>query len=491
MKARIRSAYLIPMVLALALTGCSTLTQIANPEPVPTPTPAPAPFSAPGSTPGATAGGVPGSAGAPLGGTTYTVKKGNISQSLSAPVRVVAARDAALYFKISGQMGELAVKIGDQVRQGSAIASLSGRSLEQQLAQAQLDLDTSALRLARVKADSGSSAADLSSAQATVDQSEIALQSARLKLSKLLSGPSKDEIIVAKGAMEKAEAKVKKAQSDYDKVYWHTDVGTTAQAAALEEANTDYQVALAAYNVKMAGPSSDDLSLAQNDVKAAEISLAKARADLAQRAEPNPLRSFDIQLAEKEVQRARMNLDQVRNQASDSTIIAPFTGNVANIMVRPGESVSAFSPVIRLADPGSLEVRADMDDASLPRLVVGQKVTVAFGQTGSQQLPATVAQLPTAASAVPGGGDRSVLLKLDAATTLAPGMQGSVSLTLQEKDSVLLIPKDALRTSGGRTYVMVQKADAPQQIDVRTGIQSADMVEILSGLQEGDQVVGR
>ncbi|MDP2659416.1 MAG: HlyD family efflux transporter periplasmic adaptor subunit, partial [Dehalococcoidia bacterium] len=327
-------------------------------------------------------------------------------------------------------------------------------------------------------------------------------------LEKLQSPPSSEEVNLAKANSEKARVGLQRAQAHYDKVAFSPDISILIEASNLQQATIDYTIAQATYNLKVAGPSKQDTASAQNDIRVAEASLTRAQADLSSKKVEASLRDYDIQLASIEVDKTAQTVDQLNRQVSDGSIVAPYSGTVTGVVAKAGDPVTAFSPVIQLADPKSIELVADADDASLAKLTVGQKATITFNQWPGQPLPATVSDLPAASqqssnpllsfvAQLPGiqapatnGSDRSPRLKLDSAVDLATGMQGKATFVFLQKDKVLLLPKAALRTSGSRTFANVQRADSVEQVEVRTGAQADDMVEILSGLQEGDVVIG-
>ncbi len=52
------------------------------------------------------------------------------------------------------------------------------------------------------------------------------------------------------------------------------------------------------------------------------------------------------------------------------------------------------------------------------------------------------------------------------------------------------LPPDAIRSAGGRTFVIVNSDNGPERVDIELGLQTRDMIEIVSGLTEGQVVVG-
>jgi multidrug efflux pump subunit AcrA (membrane-fusion protein) len=55
---------------------------------------------------------------------------------------------------------------------------------------------------------------------------------------------------------------------------------------------------------------------------------------------------------------------------------------------------------------------------------------------------------------------------------------------------VLWLPPKAIRADS-RSYVLVQRGDRPERVDIETGLTTQDRVEIVSGLNEGDVVIGQ
>jgi multidrug efflux pump subunit AcrA (membrane-fusion protein) len=73
--------------------------------------------------------------------------------------------------------------------------------------------------------------------------------------------------------------------------------------------------------------------------------------------------------------------------------------------------------------------------------------------------------------------------------TLRPEMTTTVNIDLARHNGVLALPLRAIRSEGGREYVMCKRSGTIQRIWVTTGIRDDSYWEITSGLQEGDQVV--
>jgi hypothetical protein len=76
------------------------------------------------------------------------------------------------------------------------------------------------------------------------------------------------------------------------------------------------------------------------------------------------------------------------------------------------------------------------------------------------------------------------------ASTYQSGDKVTVTVQLASKQGILWLPPDAIRKSGGRTFVIINSDSGPKRVDIEIGLQTRDMVEIVAGLTEGQVVLG-
>jgi len=198
-----------------------------------------------------------------------------------------------------------------------------------------------------------------------------------------------------------------------------------------------------------------------------------------------------VTLRELELESARLELRRWEEILAGSRLVAPFDGQVIAVAAKPGDQVTAFEPVVTIADPTRLIVEADIDDAGLARVAVGQSALLDFPELGPNGL-GKVMELPDpGARALDATGQaKRIRLTIEGSpTNVSMGSAGRVHVILQEKRGVLLLANSAIRQYGGRTYVVL--AEPRREVDVLLGIAGEVETEILHGLQEGDQVLGR
>ncbi|HEV8269232.1 MAG TPA: efflux RND transporter periplasmic adaptor subunit, partial [Thermoanaerobaculia bacterium] len=181
-------------------------------------------------------------------------------------------------------------------------------------------------------------------------------------------------------------------------------------------------------------------------------------------------------------------LAQAERQASYATLAAPFDGVVAQVLRHAGELVDGTpsTPVVRVVGTERPEIAAPAAASDLARLSAGQAAAVTF--PGARPVPARVARVPRVVDATTSLAD--VRLRLEAASA-APLLSGAkVAIVVERKEGILVAPPRALRRSesGAVEAVVVEKGICRVRA-VTTGLVSANAVEILSGLSEGESLV--
>lgn len=194
---------------------------------------------------------------------------------------------------------------------------------------------------------------------------------------------------------------------------------------------------------------------------------------------------------------AKQRLVDMQEEIDQAILYAPFDGAIVSLPVQEGAQIKAYDAIAIIADPSSLIVAATLNRDDIPKIAVGMEVQVDMNNVG--KLTGKVRQLPQATqNSGQGQGtgnnlDQYVLVDVaDLPETATRGTPLSISVVVNRKENVTVIPLSTLRTIGARTYVQVVEADgSKREVDVEIGQQTSTDVEILQGLQPGQKVVGR
>lgn len=172
-----------------------------------------------------------------------------------------------------------------------------------------------------------------------------------------------------------------------------------------------------------------------------------------------------------------------RRQLEKMTMLAPFDGVVSQVFARVGDLIDNNAPIAEVIAT-SRTVEARISEENFSGIRVGQKASVRFLGYGTQLYGASVAKvLPTADPET-----QRYIVHIDVdlpPEKLVPGLTGEVNIVLGERDSKTNIPRRALRGDD----VLVVKDGKVQRRTVKKGYVALNSVEILEGLQPGDEVI--
>ncbi|MCB0214395.1 MAG: biotin/lipoyl-binding protein, partial [Anaerolineae bacterium] len=222
------------------------------------------------------------------------VTTGDIDLVFSYSGSVQPKDDVDLTPGASGKIEQLLVEVGDEVKAGDKIAVIEDDTYLAQLKQAEAELASASLQLAKI--EQGSRPEEIIAARAAVELARAALND--------VATVDDNERTKAAAELARTEAALKAAQTEYDKIAWAGDVGDKPQAVALQQATINYENALADYN----------LDTNPSDSQLAPLMLNLAQAELQLSLTLEPYREVDVALARVGVQRAQAALDIAKIQ---------------------------------------------------------------------------------------------------------------------------------------------------------------------------------
>jgi len=194
-------------------------------------------------------------------------------------------------------------------------------------------------------------------------------------------------------------------------------------------------------------------------------------------------------VAELSLKQAQVSLDQAKANIKKSQLIAPFDGVVADLNIQVGQQSSASAQPVILVDLSRLEAQVNVGETDLPRVKVGQPVQVTFDALLGQTFTATVVEVAFVGTTTQGVVNYPVTVALDQPDSqIRPGMTANVTIVVEQRDNILLVPNRAVKTSGKQKIVTVIKDGQPTPVNVTLGMSNDTQSEVTSGLNEGDVV---
>ncbi|RME07069.1 MAG: HlyD family efflux transporter periplasmic adaptor subunit [Bacteroidetes bacterium] len=389
-----------------------------------------------------------------------------IVESVEASGKVFPKTEVKISSDVSGQIVELFVNEGDSVTKGQVLARVDPEAYQSQVERA---------------------AAGVNSAKSAVANSRSQLQS-------------------AKAQKEQIEAQLMNARDIHrrnEKLY---------KEGVISE--QEYEASLA-------------------NVRTLEANLRAAEANIKSAEE-------GIKAAEFQVRSAEATLKEISTSLKRTTIYASMSGIVSKLNVEKGErvvgtSMMAGTEILRIADLSAMEIQVEVPENDLPRIELGQEVQIEIDAYLDRKFKGKVVEIAHSANnLVSATGSVNLtseqvtnfvitidiepssyadLVKAGKPYPFRPGMSAFAKILTNTKENIVSVPIQAVSTrepkelekagkaravsqsdsSLGDDFVevvfVVEEGDTVNMVEVKTGIQDDEYIEIVSGVSEGQEVV--
>ncbi len=207
---------------------------------------------------------------------------------------------------------------------------------------------------------------------------------------------------------------------------------------------------------------------------------------------------------------AKSALEETESDLAETVITAPMDGVVVGEPKTAGTMATQGSDnptvIMRIADLSKKQIQAKVDETDIGNVKVGQEATFTVDAYTNKKFTARVSKISQtdtsntwdtqSSSSSSSSSSASVIYYYvtldvdDPDNELLPAMTARVEINTANRDNVLAVPISTLKTDSNGSYVIIRNPDGSQENRyVDTGIYSDEYVEILSGLEEGEEVV--
>lgn len=250
----------------------------------------------------------------------------------------------------------------------------------------------------------------------------------------------------------------------------------------------------------------------RDEMESAERTFDRARLEL-QAAEENVkaiqsrANETEQKILQAQISNAQVEVDEINRLISLMTIPAPFDGLVMlpeggegrrGRLPEVGDQVQVGAPLLVLGDVSLLRVRLQLDEVDVDKVKVGQRAQARMDAFPGYQLGGRVEFVSPVAKIV----EKVAYFDAIVALTTLPaeirarvrlGMSAAIEIVTADRQDVVAIPVQAVTREAGETFVDLVDASqgSPRvvRIPVKLGVSTTKMVEVLEGVQEGDQIV--
>ena len=379
---------------------------------------------------------------------TATVEVGDIENNVMASGKVKALNTVDVGAQVSGEVKRLYVEVGDEVKQGDLIAQI----------------------------DQVTQKNNLSNEQASLEQSEAALQSAQAEL---LSQQA--ALKSAYSDLASRQSELKQAQSDFARVQ------DLVAIDAISQQEYDTQA---------------------TSVETAKAAVANARAAIDTAKAAIATTEANINSQQAALRKSRTNVSTAEEDLSYTTIRAPISGTVVSITTEQGTTVNANQTaptLVTLADLSTVRINAQISEADVINVSAGMPAYFNIIGNPDKQYDATLTAIEPAPEQISSTSSTDAaiyyvgyvevpnpdrLFRID--------MTAQIYIIVNEAKNTLLVPSTVIQEKRAKEkgksttgkFVRVLKDDGTvEERTVEVGIDNRVNAQILSGLKEGEEVI--
>ncbi len=374
------------------------------------------------------------------------VKTGDLRVLVEASGRVVPEREVEIKCKASGEVIELPVDVSDAVKKGDLLIQLDPVDEERSVRMAEYSLSVS---------------------RAKLEQARLSLKIAKSDL--------ETERVRAKAALKSAEAKFAEAKAKLERTL-QLEARKMASAEELDSAKTDRDQA------------EESLEVAKASIRDLDTELVRIESS-----------GHDVKIAEAQAKGDEIELEDARQRLEDTRVASPIDGVVVERDVQVGQiiasgvsNVGGGTSVMSLADLSRIYILVSVDESDIGRIRTGQRARITVDAHPDLTFHGEVVRVATKGANTSNVVTFEVKVEVKGANAelLKPEMTANVEIVAADKTGVLLVPITAVRQRRGERFVEVVKGDgATEQRPVVAGMNDGEMIEIESGLEEGENVL--
>lgn len=383
--------------------------------------------------------------------TTHTVTMTPVARQITASGSVTARHTVDIGAEASGlRITEVNVEEGDYVRRGQVLARMNADTLLAQLSREQANLQGAIASVEKARQpnraeDIAGLQAAYFQAQASISQAQANVRRAESSMNNLRTTAQRYENLNKEGAVSEQEAQDRRTSA------------TMAEA---------------------------DLSAAKQQLSAAQFAAQQAKERLA--AAQAGGRQVDISISQASAAQIRATIRQIEAQIAQSVVHAPSDGIITKRYAEVGEIGAVSQPLFSMAKNGALELRAQVQETELPAVRSSQTVQITPASPELKPFSAVVREV--APQVDPKTRLGVVYIDVPGAGGLKEGMYAS-ALIKTGNHLALTVPTKAVIADDAEKVVFIASGNKVVRRVIRTGTTSGDMVEVVSGLAPGEEVV--
>ncbi|WP_341285219.1 efflux RND transporter periplasmic adaptor subunit [Priestia megaterium] len=193
---------------------------------------------------------------------------------------------------------------------------------------------------------------------------------------------------------------------------------------------------------------------------------------------------LDIKGTEKSIE------DLKEKQEVPESIYAPFDGEVTVAEeTAVGSTININSVLGTITNYSEFKLALAIDELDIPKVKIGQKVEITAGAYSGEKFEGEVIKIASQGKTTNGVSTFDVEVSIKDPKELKAGMTANAKIVVSKQQNTLLVPVEAVKTKNGKKIVTVETEKGTKDVQVTTGLNNENYIEIVSGVKEGEEVV--
>lgn len=198
--------------------------------------------------------------------------------------------------------------------------------------------------------------------------------------------------------------------------------------------------------------------------------------------------NMEIMMIDMEI--LRLQMEELEKEYENTYIKSPIDGVVAYVdaALSEGSVVEAYKTIALILDPSDLLLECNIPSKSLDKISSGMECKVKINKdsydavivVSPDDLPENIKESKP---------NTAQIVVKDISPEVKSGDLATMSVVIEIKEDVIVVPKSAVRTFDNRDYVVILEENGKKEVDVELGMQTSTAFEVISGLEEGQDVI--
>lgn len=239
----------------------------------------------------------------------------------------------------------------------------------------------------------------------------------------------------------------------------------------------------------------------------------------------NTTKTQNINNQNATIQQLQNTLNNDITTKNNLNLTVPISGTVTALNNQNGDTVQNGKTIATVQDLNHLQLNVAVDELDINKIQLGQKTDITFDDIQGKTFTGSVASIAYTGQTSNNVTTYNVVVTIDNPSGIKIGMNGNVNIQVQNKDNVIMVPTEAIQTRNGKKYVMEPTSSSSgtssgsgsnrqgngyggnggqsgsygggtrtsssggKLVQIETGIENQNDVEVTSGLQEGQKVL--